>query len=67
MKARELRNLTSEELEAKERDLTEQLFRLRLQFSTGQAEAAKNIKRVKRDIARVKTVLNEKKRTASAA
>ncbi len=67
MKARELRNLTSEELEAKERDLTEQLFRLRLQFSTGQAEETKNIKRVKRDIARVKTVLNEKKRTASAA
>lgn len=67
MKARELRNLTIEELEVKERDLTEQLFRLRLQLSTGQAEAAKNIRRVKRDIARVKTLLNEKKRTASAA
>lgn len=67
MKARELRNLTSEELEAKERELTEQLFRLRLQLSTGQAEAAKNIRRVKRDIARVKTLLNERKRAASAA
>ena len=60
MKAAELRDLGSDELGAKERDLTDQLFRLRIQKSMGQLEAAHKLKALRRDLARVKTVLREK-------
>jgi large subunit ribosomal protein L29 len=45
------------ELEAREKDLTEQIFRLRFQLSTGQAEALKRLREAKKDLARVKTLL----------
>jgi large subunit ribosomal protein L29 len=60
MKAGELRDLASEELGAKERDLTDQLFRLRIQKSMGQLEAPAKIRSVRRDLARVKTFLRQK-------
>ena len=60
MKAAELRDLGPDELGAKERDLADQLFRLRIQKSMGQLEAAHKLKAVRRDLARVKTVLREK-------
>ena len=60
MKAAELRDLAADELGAKERDLTDQLFRLRIQKSMGQLEAPKKIQAVRRDLARVKTVLRQK-------
>ena len=66
MKAAELRDLGADELGAKERDLTDQLFRLRIQKSMGQLEAAHKLKALRRDLARVKTVLREKQ-TAQAA
>ena len=60
MKAAELRDLGVDELGARERELTDQLFRMRIQKSMGQLEAAGKLKGVRRDLARVKTVLREK-------
>ena len=60
MKALELRGLDADELGTRERDLTDQLFRLRIQKSMGQLEAPGKMKTVRRDLARVKTVLRGK-------
>jgi large subunit ribosomal protein L29 len=60
MKAIELRQQTVEELREKERELSEQLFALRLQKVTGQLNNPSKIKLVRRDLARVLTVLGEK-------
>ena len=56
----ELRDLGADELGVKERDLNDQLFRLRIQKSMGQLEAPRKIRSVRRDLARVKTVLRQK-------
>jgi large subunit ribosomal protein L29 len=61
MKAAELRDLAVEELGAKEREITDQLFRMRIQKSMGQLEAPEKIKAVRRDLARIKTVLRQKR------
>ena len=61
MKAAELRDLGVDELSAKERDLTDQIFRMRIQKSMGQLEAPEKIKIVRRDLARVKTFLRMKR------
>ena len=60
MKAAELRDLGADELGVKERDLTDQLFRMRIQKSMGQLEAPDKMRTVRRDLARVKTVLRQK-------
>ena len=60
MKASELRSLGDDELGVKERELTDQLFRMRIQKSMGQLEAPEKIRTVRRDLARVKTVLRQK-------
>jgi len=60
MKAAELRDLGAEELGTKERDLTDELFRLRIQKSMGQLETPAKIRSVRRDLARVKTFLRQK-------
>ena len=60
MKAAELRDQGPDELEARVRDLTDQLFRLRIQKSMGQLEAPRKIRDMRRDLARVKTVLRQK-------
>ena len=61
MKAKELRDLNSEELIVKLNDFKSELFRLRFQLATGQLENTARIKMVKKDIARVKTILAERK------
>jgi len=61
MKASELREQTVEELTDKERDLAEQLFALRLQKVTGQLEKPSRVSAVRKDLARVMTVLREKR------
>ena len=61
MKAAELRDLDSDELSVKEHDLADQLFRMRIQKSMGQLEAPEKIRTVRRDLARVKTVLRQKR------
>ncbi len=60
MKAEELREQTLDELRDRETELAEQLFALRLQKVTGQLENPAKIGAVKRDLARVLTVLQEK-------
>jgi large subunit ribosomal protein L29 len=60
MKVAEFRDLAVDELRQREKDLDDQLFRLRIQKSMGQAEAAYKLKALRRDLARVKTVLSEK-------
>ena len=61
MKAAELRDLAAEELGVKERELIDQLFRMRIQKSMGQLESPEKIRGVRRDLARVKTVLRQKR------
>jgi large subunit ribosomal protein L29 len=51
------REMNANELEIQQRELAEQIFRLRFQLSTGQAEGLKKLREVKRDLARVKTLL----------
>jgi large subunit ribosomal protein L29 len=55
------------ELAAREKDLTEQIFRLRFQLSTGQAEALKRLREAKKDLARVKTLLRGQELAGEAA
>ena len=59
-KTAELRDLSVEELRAKAKELDDQGFRLRIQKSMGQLEAAGKLKVLRRDRARIKTVLREK-------
>ena len=59
-KVAELRELPSEQLEDRVRDLDDQVFRLRLQMSMGQTEAANKMKDLRRDRARAKTLLRER-------
>ena len=54
------------ELEAREKDLTEQIFRLRFQLSTGQAEALKRLREARKDLARVKTLLRAQELSAGS-
>jgi large subunit ribosomal protein L29 len=60
MKVAEFRDLQVDELRQREKDMDDQLFRLRIQKSMGQLEAAHKLKALRRDLARVKTVLREK-------
>lgn len=60
MKAAELRDLDVEALGTKVKELDDQLFRMRIQKSLGQLEAPGKVKDVRRDLARVKTILREK-------
>jgi large subunit ribosomal protein L29 len=60
MKVTEFRDLGVDELRQREKDLDDQVFRLRIQKSMGQLEAATKLKSLRRDLARVKTVLREK-------
>ena len=62
MKAAELRDLGVDDLGARERDLADQLFRMRIQKSMGQLEAPDKLRTVRRDLARVKTVLRQKRK-----
>jgi large subunit ribosomal protein L29 len=59
MKAEEIRALSSEEMERKLTELKHELFNLRFQHEVGQLENPSKMKESKRDIARIKTVLNE--------
>jgi len=61
VKAIELRELGPDELGARERDLLDQLFRMRIQKSMGALETPEKIRMVRRDLARVKTVLRQKR------
>jgi large subunit ribosomal protein L29 len=60
MKPDQIREMSVDGLRSKERELQEQLFRLRFQKSIGQLDNALKLRETRRDIARVKTVLKEK-------
>jgi large subunit ribosomal protein L29 len=60
MKARDLREKSDSELMEQEREMREELFNLRFQHATGQLENTMALVRVKKDIARVKTILRQK-------
>ena len=60
MKVTEIRDLAVDDLRQREKDMDDQMFRLRIQKSMGQVEAAPKLKQLRRDLARIKTVLREK-------
>jgi large subunit ribosomal protein L29 len=60
MKAEKIRNLTETELKEQERELNDQLFRLKFQMNMGQTESLKKIRGLRRDIARVKTIVRQR-------
>jgi len=65
MKADKIRNLTEEELGHQERELADQLFKLKFQLNMGQTESLKKMRGLRKDIARVKTIAAERKRSAA--
>ena len=60
MKASEIKDLSVEELQAKQTELQQELFNLRFQLHTGHLENSARVSQVRRDVARVKTVLTSK-------
>jgi large subunit ribosomal protein L29 len=64
MKAEKIRNLTGDELQHQERDLADQLFKLKFQMNMGQTESLKKIRGLRRDIARVQTIRREQELAA---
>ena len=66
MKSAEMRDKAENELKVRERELREQLFKLRFQSSMGSGENPLKIRQVRREIARVQTILNEKTRAAQS-
>ncbi|MGB9616642.1 MAG: 50S ribosomal protein L29 [Desulfomonilaceae bacterium] len=60
MKPRELRDLGPEELAAKEKEFREEEFKLRFKHATGQLEKTARLRILRKEIARVKTILREK-------
>jgi large subunit ribosomal protein L29 len=65
MKPEKIRNLTDAELHNQERELNDQLFRLKFQLNMGQTESLKKIRGLRKDIARVKTI-NRQRQMATA-
>ena len=65
MKVEKIRNLTDAELNHQERDLADQLFKLKFQLNMGQTESLKKLRGLRKDIARVKTILGERKRSTA--
>jgi len=61
MKASEIREKSDSELVTRERELSEQMFKLRFKQATGSMEKSSKMREVRREIARIKTIQNEKK------
>ena len=62
MKTAEIRELGVDELRSKEKDLDDEIFRLRIQKSMGQLETPAKLRTLRRDLARVKTILRERRK-----
>ena len=65
MKPNELRDMSLEDLESKLNELTEERFRLRFRSATESIENPMRVRAIRRDIARIRTILGEKSRVAS--
>jgi large subunit ribosomal protein L29 len=61
MKVSKLKDLNTDELLSKDKELTQELFNLRFQLNTGRLENTARVAAIKKDIARVKTILREKR------
>ena len=61
MKIKEIKDLSAGELHQKNKELDEELFRLRIRRTSGQLDSPASLKKVRRDIARIQTVLRERK------
>ena len=61
MKVHEIRELSVDDLKVKVKDLQDQVFRLRIQKAMGQLDASHKVRQLRRELARVKTVLTEKR------
>jgi len=59
VKARELKEMSEAELRQKEKEITEELFNLKFQHATGQLENTERLPQVRKDLARVKTLLRQ--------
>jgi large subunit ribosomal protein L29 len=64
MKAAELQEMNVDELHGREKELDDQLFRLRIQKSMGQLEAPAKVRVLRKDLARIKTILRQKQTAA---
>ena len=60
MKVAEIREMSVDELHGREKDLDDQIFRLRIQKSMGQLEAPARVRELRKDLAKIKTILREK-------
>ena len=67
MKASKVRDMTAEEMVKKEKDLNEELFRLRFQHATGQLENPTRLRYLRRDLARIMTIRREMAKKAETA
>ncbi len=67
MKISKIREWSPKEMEDKEHDFLEQMFRLKFQFSMGQTDTLKKIRDLRKDIARIKTILREREAKGSNA
>jgi len=67
MKPEKIRNLTEAELSQQERDLSDQLFRLKFQLKMGQTESLKKIQGLRKDVARVKTIMRQRELAQAGA
>jgi len=65
MKSDKIRNLTDDELSHQQRDLNDQLFKLKFQLNMGQTESLKKIRGLRKDIARAKTIARERELAAA--
>ncbi len=65
MKVGDIRELSEDELRGREKDLDDQMFRLRIQKSMGQLEAPAKVRTLRKDLARIKTILREKQAAGS--
>ena len=63
MKVAEIRELSVDELHGREKDLDDQIFRLRIQKSMGQLEAPARVRELRKDLAKIKTILSEKQKS----
>jgi large subunit ribosomal protein L29 len=62
MKVAEIREMSVDELHVREKDLDDQIFRLRIQKSMGQLEAPAKVRDLRKDLAKIKTILSEKQK-----
>jgi len=65
MKIKEIRELSVDELGSRRRDLSQEIFHLRLQQQSGQLEKPSQLREIRREIARIETVITERKSKAS--